>query len=413
MVTDWRTKLQREMNELDNRAIGRAVDRCSTTRRSNISAPRSARRSATARRSPAYADAAVKNETSLAWLNIGQSLITNVMMAGRDGLHRLGLEPGRASPPATWCWSTPCCPAVPAARHARLGLSHDPPGPDRHGGDVRPDRHAGRGRRRARRARARGRAPATSASRTSVSATSPTREILKGVDLEVPAGHARLAVVGPSGAGKSTLVAAAVPLLRPDRRGGSRSTARTSPRSPRRACARRSASSRRTRCCSTTRSATISATAATARRQEEIEAAAARRGDPRLHRDRCPHGYRIDGRRARAQAVGRREAARRHRPHPAQGPADPDPRRGDQRARQPHRGGDPGDARRRRRAPHHASSSPTACRPWSTPTRSSCSTRAGSPSAAPTPNCCARTASTPTCGRASRASARSRKRSQG
>ena len=25
-VTDWRTKLQREMNEVDNRAIGRAVD---------------------------------------------------------------------------------------------------------------------------------------------------------------------------------------------------------------------------------------------------------------------------------------------------------------------------------------------------------------------------------------------------
>jgi ABC-type multidrug transport system ATPase subunit len=31
---------------------------------------------------------------SLAWLNIGQSLITNLMMAGRDDLHRLGLEPG-------------------------------------------------------------------------------------------------------------------------------------------------------------------------------------------------------------------------------------------------------------------------------------------------------------------------------
>ena len=50
-VTDWRAQVQRQMNEVDNRAIGRAVDCCSITRRSNISAPRSARRSATTRRS--------------------------------------------------------------------------------------------------------------------------------------------------------------------------------------------------------------------------------------------------------------------------------------------------------------------------------------------------------------------------
>ena len=46
----------------------------------------------------AFARATVRNEVSLAWLNIGQALITNLMMAGRDDLHRLGLEPGRFTP---------------------------------------------------------------------------------------------------------------------------------------------------------------------------------------------------------------------------------------------------------------------------------------------------------------------------
>ena len=96
------------MNELDNQAIARAVDSLlnyETVKYFNAE-EREARRYGGAVR--AYADAAVRNETSLAWLNIGQSLITNLMMAGAMALHRLGLEPGRASPPATWCWSTPC-----------------------------------------------------------------------------------------------------------------------------------------------------------------------------------------------------------------------------------------------------------------------------------------------------------------
>ena len=49
--------------------------------------------------------------------------------------------------------------------------------------------------------------------------------------------------------------------------------------------------------------------------------------------ERLPAGLRHRGRRARAQAVGRREAARGDRPHAGQEPADPAARRGDQRAR--------------------------------------------------------------------------------
>ena len=55
-------------------------------------------------------------------------------------------------------------------------------------------------------------------------------------------------------------------------------------------------------------------------------------------------GLRRAGRRARPQTLGRREAARRHRPHDPEGAADPGARRGDLGARQLHRARDPGRA---------------------------------------------------------------------
>ena len=61
-------------------------------------------------------------------------------------------------------------------------------------------------------------------------------------------------------------------------------------------------------------------------------AAATRGRDPRADHG-APRGLRHGRRRARLQAVGRREAADRDRPRAAQGPADPDPRRGDLGAR--------------------------------------------------------------------------------
>ena len=81
-ITDWRNHLRREMNEVDNQAIGRAVDSLLNyeTVKYFGAEEREAKRYDQA--TGAFARAAVKNETSLAWLNIGQSLITNVMMAG-------------------------------------------------------------------------------------------------------------------------------------------------------------------------------------------------------------------------------------------------------------------------------------------------------------------------------------------
>ena len=94
VVTDWRSRLQREMNELDNATVARAVDSLLNyeTVKYFSAEEREARRYDSALR--ALNDKAVRNESSLAWLNIGQSLITNLMMGGRDGIYRLGLEPG-------------------------------------------------------------------------------------------------------------------------------------------------------------------------------------------------------------------------------------------------------------------------------------------------------------------------------
>jgi ATP-binding cassette subfamily B protein len=97
-ITDWRAKLQREMNEVDNKAIGRAVDSLLNyeTVKYFSAEEREAKRYDEA--IAAYARAATKNETSLAWLNIGQSLITNLMMAGAMGFTVWGWSQGRFTP---------------------------------------------------------------------------------------------------------------------------------------------------------------------------------------------------------------------------------------------------------------------------------------------------------------------------
>jgi len=95
MITDWRTKLRIEMNDLDTGAVARAVDSLlnyETVKYFGAEEREAARYGRAVRR---YADAAVKNETSLAWLNIGQSLITNAMMAGAMGFVVWGWSRGR------------------------------------------------------------------------------------------------------------------------------------------------------------------------------------------------------------------------------------------------------------------------------------------------------------------------------
>ncbi len=85
-VTDWRNALRTRMNDLDTLTVGRSVDSLlnyETVKYFNAEARETARYADTARR---YAEAAVTSENSLAWLNIGQSAITNVMMAAAMAL---------------------------------------------------------------------------------------------------------------------------------------------------------------------------------------------------------------------------------------------------------------------------------------------------------------------------------------
>ncbi|KTT74174.1 ABCB family ABC transporter ATP-binding protein/permease [Sphingomonas endophytica] len=82
IVTDWRSSLRERMNDLDTGAVAHAVDSLLNfeTVKYFGAEEREAQRYDKAMR--AYADAAVVSENSLAWLNIGQAAITNVMLAG-------------------------------------------------------------------------------------------------------------------------------------------------------------------------------------------------------------------------------------------------------------------------------------------------------------------------------------------
>ena len=97
-VTDWRNALRREMNDVDNQAIGHAVDSLLNyeTVKYFGAEEREAKRYDQA--IGAFARASVRNETSLAWLNIGQSLITNLMMAGAMAYTVWGWSKGRFTP---------------------------------------------------------------------------------------------------------------------------------------------------------------------------------------------------------------------------------------------------------------------------------------------------------------------------
>ena len=141
-VTDWRSHIQRQMNDVDNKAIGRAVDSLLNyeTVKYFGAEDREARRYEEAVGAFARASVATRCQPRLAeYRPIADHQPDD---GGRDDLHRLGLEPAAASRRRRGVDQRPAAAALPPARHARLGLSLDPPGADRHGGDVGPARHA-------------------------------------------------------------------------------------------------------------------------------------------------------------------------------------------------------------------------------------------------------------------------------
>ncbi|MCD2314841.1 ABC transporter ATP-binding protein/permease [Sphingomonas sp. IC-11] len=202
-VTDWRAALRERMNDLDTGAVAHAVDSLLNfeTVKYFGAEDREARRYDAAM--GAYARAAVKSENSLAWLNIGQAAITNLMLGAGMGFVVWGWAEGRFSAGDVVLVSTllsqlfrPLDLLGMVYRTIRQGVIDmgsmfdlvdtpsevvDSPGAK--------SLEVGAGHLRFENVRF---------------GYEPDRDILKGITLDIPAGST-VAVVGPSGAGKSTL----------------------------------------------------------------------------------------------------------------------------------------------------------------------------------------------------------------
>ena len=202
-VTDWRNALRREMNDVDNQAIGRAVDSLLNYETVKYFGAEEREAGRYDQAIGAFARASVRNEVSLSWLNIGQSLITNLMMAGAMAFTVWGWSQGRFTPGDVVLVNSllmqlfrPLDMLGWVYRSIKQGLIDmeqmfvllDTPAEivDAPGAGAL---HVGAGHVRF---------------EDVAFGYEPERIILKGVTIDVPAGTS-CAVVGPSGAGKSTL----------------------------------------------------------------------------------------------------------------------------------------------------------------------------------------------------------------
>lgn len=202
-ITEWRTKLRAQMNDLDGLALARAVDSLLNYETVKYFGAENRERERFGSAARAYAEAAIKSENSLGLLNMAQAVIMNLMMGGAMAFTVWGWSEGRLTvgdlvlintylmqlfrplDMLGWVYRTIRQGLIDMAQMFRLIDTEvevkDVPG-----------------------------APALVVKRPAVVFDNVVfgydrdREILHGLSLEVPAG-AHVAVVGPSGAGKSTI----------------------------------------------------------------------------------------------------------------------------------------------------------------------------------------------------------------
>ncbi|WP_373476732.1 ABC transporter ATP-binding protein/permease [Sphingorhabdus sp.] len=203
IITNWRNKLREEMNELDTQTVAKSVDSLlnyETVKYFNAEKREAARYNKVVSQ---WSDAAVKSENSLAILNVGQSLITNLMMAGAMGYVVWGWSQGQFTTGHVVTVNTllaqlfrPLDMLGMVYRTIRQGLTDMAAMFDLI--DTTPEIVDVPG------------APSLMIKGGALAFENvqfgyeTNRSILKGVSFEIPPGG-RLAVVGPSGAGKSTI----------------------------------------------------------------------------------------------------------------------------------------------------------------------------------------------------------------
>ena len=202
-ITEWRTKLRAQMNDLDGFALARAVDSLlnyETVKYFGAEKREQERYGAAAR---AYAQAAVKSENSLGLLNIAQATIMNLMMGGAMAFTVWGWQRGafsvgdlvlintylmqlfRPLDMLGWVYRTIRQGLIDMAAMFKL-IDTEVEVKDAPGAPAFVIRQP------------------TVVFDEVVFGYDRDREILHGLSLEVPAG-AHVAIVGPSGAGKSTI----------------------------------------------------------------------------------------------------------------------------------------------------------------------------------------------------------------